>query len=105
MTATKTRTYLGVSARWMKPMLRHRPALYENMLGTVWAVSPAGEHRYFGYNHAAAKEWAQVDAGADPRLFRSASRTAHISRGQVVLYLAPTTNNPNEIRSGKEQSA
>ena len=37
-----------------KPTKRHRAGLWENMLGTVYAMNAAGEVRYFDYDYAAA---------------------------------------------------
>lgn len=40
------------------PTRRHRPAVWEAMLGTVYAMNAAREVRYFDYDHAAAVEFA-----------------------------------------------
>ena len=50
-----------------KPTLKHRLALAPGMLGTLYAVSPAGEARYFDYDYEAARAWAELDAGTDIR--------------------------------------
>ncbi len=41
-------------ARKMAPTKQHRAAIWENMLGTVYAMNKAGETRYFDYDYAAA---------------------------------------------------
>lgn len=53
------------------PTKKHRPAIWENMLGTVYARNDAGETRYFDYDWYAAREFAGVDEeGRDPRVAR-----------------------------------
>lgn len=53
-----------------RPTRRHRPALWEGILGTVYA-SDGHVGRYFDYDWAAARAYAGVDAeGADARLDR-----------------------------------
>ena len=57
--------------RRMRPTQRHRPALWENMLGTVYAMNDAKEVRYFDYDYAAAREYCGADEdGRDPRWHR-----------------------------------
>lgn len=81
--------HVFAGARTMKPTQQHRPAIWENMLGTVYAQSPQGEVRYFDYDWPGAREFAQVDQpGADPRLARAtASRSRGPRRGQQVLWV------------------
>jgi len=50
MYSAKDAHFIGVPCRKMKPTRGHRPALWENMLGTVRAMNDAGEVRYFDYN-------------------------------------------------------
>jgi hypothetical protein len=45
------------SARAMPPTKSHRPALWENMLGTVYAMNSSRKVRYFDYDYAAAMDW------------------------------------------------
>ena len=71
---TTTRTVYGVAARLMRPTKRHRPALWSGVLGTVYALSPERETRYFDYDVDAAREWAGVDTASDPRLARGDAR-------------------------------
>ena len=70
MTAT---AFAGVPARDMKPTKRHRPAIWENMLGTVYAMDDAGAIRYFDLDHAAAIEFAGANFDRDPRIARTPS--------------------------------
>ncbi|MGW8177296.1 MAG: hypothetical protein ACWGQW_00645 [bacterium] len=44
-----------------KQTLKHRPAIWENMLGTVYARSPRGEIKYFDYNWDDARAFAGID--------------------------------------------
>lgn len=67
------RRFVGVACRKMKPTLRHRPALWENMLGTLFAMNAEGECRYFDYDYEAAIEFSGVDptnATGDNRIYR-----------------------------------
>lgn len=58
-------------ARKMKPTKKHRPAIWECMLGTVYARNPDGVTRYFDYDWDGAREFAGVDTpDADPRVAR-----------------------------------
>ena len=50
---------------------KHRPLIWENMLGTVYARSPQGETRYFDYDWTAARAFAQVAHHTDLRLARN----------------------------------
>lgn len=47
---------------------RHRPLIWENMLGTVMARSPEGVVTYFDYDWDAARAHAQVDGHTDLRI-------------------------------------
>ena len=74
----------------MKPTLKHRPAVWECMLGTVYA-SNGTEVRYFDYRWEEARAFAGVDAeGADPRVARSTTSYGverGPRRGQWALYI------------------
>lgn len=91
-------TYLGIPARKMSPTSGHRPAIWEAMLGTVYALSPDGEARGFDYDYEAARAFAGVDKpGSDPRLWkmekqnvsyiRKGATYAEPRRGQRVLWV------------------
>ena len=49
---------------------KHRPALWECMLGTVEAVNDEGVVKYFDYNFKEALEYAGVSWDRDPRQSR-----------------------------------
>jgi hypothetical protein len=76
------------TARKMRPTLRHRPALWENMLGTVYACNAAGVTEYFDYDYAAALR--HVGAHEDVRVWRATHREAGHGRPrprQLVWYV------------------
>lgn len=69
-----TPTHPFAGARRMKPTQKHRPAIWEAMLGTVEAMNPDGKVKYFDYDWDAARAYAEVDAPeADPRVARTPS--------------------------------
>ena len=47
----------------LKPTAKHRPFLWENMFGTVFAANAKGKIEYFDYDYAKALKF----AGVDPR--------------------------------------
>lgn len=53
--------------RKAKPTIKHRPAIWECMLGTVYAMNDAGEIRYFDYKWDEAVAFAGVTPERDPR--------------------------------------
>ena len=68
---TDIKYFCGIPARKMKPTKQHRPAMWECMLGAVYAMNTDGEIKYFDYRYEAAAKWAGVnDSEADCRLFR-----------------------------------
>ncbi len=72
-TTTKrpVRTSPFAGARKAKPTKKHRPALWESMLGTVQACNADRDNRYFDYDYDAAREFAGITAeGCDARLAR-----------------------------------
>lgn len=86
--------YLELEVRKMKPTKKHRAAIWECMLGTVFAMNPKGDIRYFDYDWDKAKEFAQL--GDDLRIAKHAGeyRIGHGNnpegctphKGQTVLY-------------------
>jgi hypothetical protein len=75
-----------------KPTLKHRPAIWECMLGTVYARNELGETKYFHYDWDDARDWAGVTTGADLRLWRAAENGtgplgSGYRKGQRVLYV------------------
>lgn len=100
-------THPFAGARKMKPTQKHRIAIWENMLGTVYAQNDAGEVKYFDYDWDAAREFAGANEDRDPRVWktpqawsvgRGASSTT-VSKGRQVLYVRRTMTTPNEERS------
>lgn len=102
MVRVKYVTFVGVKCRRMKPTLKHRPVLWENMWGTVYAMSPTGEVKYFDCDTKAALRFARVSTqGADNRVHRidfytlqrvrtNRRNSESPSAGQLVLW-APAT--------------
>ena len=90
--------YIGVLCRKMKPTKKHRPAIWENLLGTVMAMNDLGETHYFDYDWDAAKAHAGVDGDSDPRLFKMKEHVRYSNgqhtlsdpqRGKLVLWIVP----------------
>jgi len=79
--------------RKAKPTRRHRPAIWECMLGTVYARNADGDTRYFDYRWSDAAEFAGIDFDADNRTWRCDRRggTDDPRPRQHVLYV-PNTN-------------
>jgi len=76
--------------RKMKPTLKHRPAIWECMLGTVYAMNDEGEVKYFDYKWDDAVEFAGVTEDRDPRVFRCLRVYAAANQPrpkQYVLYV------------------
>jgi hypothetical protein len=65
-------TFLQVPCKKMAPTLKHRPAVWGGILGTVYAYDGA-EIRYFDYDHQGALEFAGVRQDRDPRVWTNAS--------------------------------
>jgi hypothetical protein len=70
MTQTNKPKHPFHGARKAKPTKQHRPVIWENMLGTVYAASPEGEVRYFDYRWDDAREFAGITDASDLRLAR-----------------------------------
>lgn len=71
-----------------KPTLKHRHAIWECMLGTVYARNAAGEVKYFDYDWDGARAFAGVDTGTDLRLAKWPAHTGGGPRtGQLVLFV------------------
>jgi hypothetical protein len=89
MNATKPRPVNPMSlGRRMKPTQKHRPAVWECMLATVYAMNDAGEVRYFDYDWDAAVEWAGVrEDGRDPRTFKNPFRCS-VGRGATATTIS-----------------
>lgn len=88
------RTWLNVRVKEAKPTLNHRPAVWECLLGTVYAMNQEGVIRYFDYDWKAALEYAGYDESKDPRLAKNQRRVSWTGRqnddpsyNQLVLWL------------------
>lgn len=67
--------FAGVTAPRRKPTRQHRPAMWENLLGTVYAMNDERQVRYFDYDWPAAREWSGVeDPDRDPRIWKETRR-------------------------------
>lgn len=69
-TNTNTKFFAGIEGAPKPPTKKHRPAVWECMLGTVYAMNDELEVRYFDYDHAAARAFAGVTPERDPRIAR-----------------------------------
>ena len=56
----KTTYFLGVKAHKAAPTKKHVPAIWECMLGTVYAQNAQGNTQYFDYEHELARAFAGV---------------------------------------------
>lgn len=85
------------SARKMNPTRRHRPAIWECMLGTVYARNAAGKVEYFDYDYVAAV--AHVGPYVDARVSRVTRgyydlQGTEIPAGKLVWFVI---DNPTEV--------
>ncbi len=92
----KTSSYLGVRCNVASPKQGYRPAVWECMLGTVYAMNDSGVVRYFDYKHDEALVFAGIVPGRELRLakcrkgYRYGSSDDGPSAGRLVLWIAPT---------------
>lgn len=79
----------SIEGRKMKPTKRHRPALWECMLGTLYAMNDEGEVRYFDYDWVSAREYAGVSETRDVRFWRTDRNYPGDGprRGKFVLWI------------------
>ena len=82
MRETATRRSPLSLGRHMKPAQKHRPAVWENMLGTVYAMSPDREIRYFDYDWVAALDFAEIDLDDPAHDLRHYRITEQVSYGR-----------------------
>lgn len=76
------------TARRMPPTKKHRAGIWENMLGTVYAMNTAGEVQYFDYDYKAALAF--VGEVEDVRVSKHVPyRTRIGSNGQNESYMLP----------------
>lgn len=67
--AKKSRMF-GIEVKLLPRTKKHRPAVWECMLGTVYAMNDAGEIRYFDYKQEEALKFAGVTEDRDPRWYK-----------------------------------
>ena len=87
-------TYIGINVRRMKPTQKHRRAIWEGILGTVYAQNPQGEIKYFDYKWDEAKTFAGIENGRDYRTwkyetshFRYPGSPDYPRKNQLVLFI------------------
>jgi hypothetical protein len=64
----------------MPPTKNHRPAIWECMLGAVYAMNDFGDVKYFDYRYEDALEWAgmnNANRDLDTRVFRNKKRCTY----------------------------
>ena len=66
------------------PTRKHRPAIWECILGTVYAMNDAGEVRYFDYKWDDAVAFAGVTPERDPRTARAPQKMSVGGRGDSI---------------------
>jgi hypothetical protein len=81
MTVRVIGTRFGVTAREMRPTLKHRLAISRGIFGTVYGANAAGEARYFDFDYQAAAAFAGVKQELDPRWSRPSGRYAYVKSG------------------------
>lgn len=75
----KTHPFAG--ARKAKPTQKHRPAIWEGILGAVYAMNDANQVQYFGHDWDGAREFAGVTEDRDLRLHRKNERVSYTGLG------------------------
>ncbi|QZD97742.1 hypothetical protein SEA_VINE_33 [Gordonia phage Vine] len=89
---TRTRTFARITGRAMRPTQKHTPVMWEGILGTVYAVNPQGDVKYFDYDWQAARDYADIPDDADiriapaPHSFRLANDTT-IYAGKTYVWI------------------
>jgi len=85
----ETTRKFDVEGRKMKPTKKHRPALWECMLGTLYAMNDDKNVEYFDYDWDSAREYAGVTEDRDVRFWRADRNYPGRgpSRGKIVLWI------------------
>ena len=84
----KTVNFLGlIRAKNMKPTLKHRPAIWECMLGTVFAMNDEREIKYFDFKWKDALEFAGVKNKQDIRVFKNVVHAKGPRTKQIALWV------------------
>jgi hypothetical protein len=68
MATTRKASHPFQGGRKARPTQKHRPAVWECMLATVYAMNDAGEVQYFDYDWDAAREFAGISPERDLRI-------------------------------------
>ena len=72
----------GLAVRKMKPTMRHRVAITNGILGTVYAINAEGVCKYFDYDYAGARAYAGLDTARDIRLAKPPRKgERHVTKG------------------------
>jgi hypothetical protein len=96
MAQHKVREFAGIIAPMKKRTKKHRPAVWECLLGTVYAYHPEKGVKYFDYKWDEARGYAEVDQYTDIRLDRYINgesgcecigNDAERPRNQLVLWV------------------
>lgn len=80
---------LDIEGRKMKPTKRHRPAIWECILGAVFAMNENREVKYFDYDHEGAKEFGGINNSNDVRFYKYNKET-----GSLIKDKTPDSDNP-----------
>ena len=85
----------GVNAVNKKPTLNHRPAIWENILATIYAMNDQGEIKYFDYDYDAAIEFAGIKEKKDVRCFKAKERwssdVSSLCKGRMAVWVEKLT--------------
>jgi len=87
--------------RRMPPSKKHRPALWENILGTLYAYN--GEAvQYFDFDWLGAQDYAGVNDDCDPRLYKAKRRARWPGNctppsNQLVLWILKDKATPIDV--------
>jgi len=96
--------WLGLDVSFKPPTKNHRLAIWEMMLGTVYAMNEARKIKYFDYDYEAAIEYSGARTKKDLRRsrvtsalrFRLGQNRALPSVGKMVLWVERDTAAPDK---------
>jgi hypothetical protein len=94
----RTTRFFGTMAYVAPPTKSHVPAVWECMLGAVYAQNAQGETRYFDYDYEAARAFAGLGQG------KLDSAVAPVGGGKMDIRVARAkecTGGPEGIRKGQ----
>ena len=90
MTKQQNHPFQGATQR--PPTAKHRPAIWECMLGTVYAMDDQGEVRYFDYRWDDARQFDGFRPDRDPRVAKAASHRAGWARWALPRLMSRRQN-------------